>query len=156
MPYGDEDGIAVTPPEPVEALRIDHKVRQNNIFDIASRKLHEGDTAIDAGDDAVVHGHVADTDLDAVAKLQRAGRGRETAVGNGDVFAGKSRTPPVRGIKHNGVVSCFNRAVDNAQILAPIRVNAVGPHPAPEAAVNIDSVDHYPLASIGINIPAWR
>src|ERR1017187_2779027 len=69
------DGIAVTPPEPVESAGLYGDVRNYYVLDDSAVKHHEREAAIRVRDDDVVDGNAANGFRVPIAELERA-RGR--------------------------------------------------------------------------------
>src|SRR5439155_9517371 len=126
-PNIEMDGIPVSPPEPVEVRAFNDQIGEHDVTHITSVEDHERNTAVGAGDHAVVDRHLAYTVHVAIAEFKSAGGRRKAAIGDGDILAGKWRTPYVRGIENNSVIAGFNGAVGDADILTAVRVNPICP-----------------------------
>src|ERR1700683_4652930 len=64
--------VAITPPEPVEAARLDRNVRNNHVLHHTAIEHHERQTAIRIVDHHVIDGDAADRIRIPIAKLQCA------------------------------------------------------------------------------------
>ena len=71
---------------------------------------------------------------------------RQAAVRHRDVLAGLGRAEPIHGIEDQGVVARLDGAVGDADVLAAVGVDAVGPDAVLEARPDGDAVDDQAFA----------
>src|ERR1043166_1760995 len=75
------EGLAITGPEPVEAIAIEGEVRELDIADRAAQRVVQGESAIDMVEQAVAHTNVTDACTVAFAEFDsRRGRRKPATV----------------------------------------------------------------------------
>src|ERR1019366_7769095 len=113
------------------------------------------DAAIAVKDGAVADHDVLHQPADALSELDGGGGGRESAIGDGDVFRGIVGAP-FRNTANNSdaVIASGNGAVGNGDIVAAHNVDAICPDRFLQAGVNVHAIDDHARAGKQCERPA--
>src|SRR5262249_23322751 len=140
--------LCIPGPEPIEAIAIDHKVREENVAERAAKRALKRKSAIHVVEECIDDANIAHTRDVAFAEFYPCRSGREPAIGDDDIFADQRRSKPVLRNKGNAIVPCLDVAIRDRHILAAIQVNAIGPDGFLEAAIDIEAVERGMIATI--------
>lgn len=152
---GQYDRLGRAPPIRAEAACFDHNVGILHVFHIAAVADLNGQPAVGATNDAVVHKNIAEIAHALRADLDRRRGGNERAAADQDIFARPVFRVALGGFQADAVVRALDVTAQNAHIRAVIGVDAVGIRDV-QVIENADLRDQHIVAPCRVQRPERR